>query len=93
MIRAYPEAQTSQDDYILSKARPFPSFSLEPEERTLAEPFAGWMEEGGICISIGYLSRLTATGELLVITLCTPVATALPYVSFYCQCTPVIWRP
>lgn len=45
MIRAYPEAQTSQDDYILSKARPFPSFSLEPEERTLAEPFAGWMEE------------------------------------------------
>lgn len=35
----YPEAQATWDDYVSSKARPFPSFSLEPEEGTLPELF------------------------------------------------------
>lgn len=42
MMWPWPEAQKTWDDYVSSKAHPFPSFSLEPEERTLAEPFAAF---------------------------------------------------
>lgn len=43
------------------------------------------VQEQGSCISVGCLSRLTATGELLVVKLCTTVDTALRYVSGYCK--------
>lgn len=72
--------------YII-KSLSFPLFLIRARGTYSGWLFAGWVEEGGICISTGYLSRLTVTGELLVIRLCTPIATALQYVSFYCQGT------
>lgn len=42
MMWPYPKAQTTWDYYVSSKAHPFPSFSLEPEEWTLAELFAAF---------------------------------------------------
>lgn len=41
------------------------------------------VQEQGSCISEGCLSRLTATGELLVVKLCTAIDRALRYVSGY----------
>lgn len=40
MTWPHPEAQATQDDYVSSKACPFPSFSFEPEEGTLPELFS-----------------------------------------------------
>lgn len=88
MIWPYPEAQTTRDDYVLSKAHPFPSFSLEPEEElTLAEPFAALGARRRHLHFNRVLVKADSNWRAACYNAVYSSCQSLQYVSFYCKCT------